>query len=140
MINFIEVSKAISHALRHEPWLYELELDQEGWVPMEQMLSALHSEKPDWESLQESDLHTMMARSEKQRYEIQDGKIRALYGHSVPGKVTKTSTAPPLDFDSSIGGSMPPAPTNLKGLNRISNDKYAAMGKEFKRFEKLQSM
>jgi len=24
------LSKAVSHALRHEPWLYELEQDEEG--------------------------------------------------------------------------------------------------------------
>ena len=32
-IDHRELSKTISHALRHEPWLYELELDDEGWTP-----------------------------------------------------------------------------------------------------------
>lgn len=30
-----ELSKEISYALRHAPWEYELEMDQEGWVPVE---------------------------------------------------------------------------------------------------------
>ena len=31
-MNVVELSRAVSHALRHQPWLYELELDDEGWV------------------------------------------------------------------------------------------------------------
>jgi len=30
-----ELSRIVSHALRHEPWVYELELDEEGWVQMD---------------------------------------------------------------------------------------------------------
>lgn len=29
------LSRLVSHALRHEPWIYELELDDEGWVPID---------------------------------------------------------------------------------------------------------
>lgn len=29
-----KVSKVVAHALRHEPWRYELELDEAGWVPV----------------------------------------------------------------------------------------------------------
>lgn len=38
------LSKTVSHALRHEPWLYELELDDEGWVAVSQLLESLRSE------------------------------------------------------------------------------------------------
>ncbi|SEE47265.1 RNA 2'-phosphotransferase [Jiangella alba] len=37
----IDLTREISHALRHEPWLYELELDDEGWVPVDQILAGL---------------------------------------------------------------------------------------------------
>ena len=37
-----ELSKEISYALRHAPWEYELEMNEEGWVPVEQLLDALH--------------------------------------------------------------------------------------------------
>ena len=29
-MNYIELSKEISYALRHDPWEYELELDENG--------------------------------------------------------------------------------------------------------------
>jgi putative RNA 2'-phosphotransferase len=90
-----ELSKVISHALRHEPWLYELELDDEGWVPIEELLSALRTEKPDWSAVSEADLAEMIARSDKKRHELRDGKIRALYGHSVADKLLKQPSEPP---------------------------------------------
>ena len=36
------LSKEISYALRHAPWEYELEMDEEGAVPVVQLLDALH--------------------------------------------------------------------------------------------------
>ena len=37
----------------------------------------------------------MIASASKQRHELADGRIRALYGHSIPGKLRKERTAPP---------------------------------------------
>jgi putative RNA 2'-phosphotransferase len=95
MKRYTDVSRAISHALRHEPWLYELELDDAGWVPVEALLAALRAEKPVWANLSEADLVQMMAEADKQRYEMRDGKFRALYGHSTPQKLWKEPAAPP---------------------------------------------
>ena len=36
------LSKEISYALRHAPWEYELEMDEEGAVYVIQLLDALH--------------------------------------------------------------------------------------------------
>ena len=33
--DWADLSEAVSHALRHEPWLYELELDDAGWAPVD---------------------------------------------------------------------------------------------------------
>jgi putative RNA 2'-phosphotransferase len=89
------LSRTVSHALRHEPWLYELELDSEGWVSIETLLIALQHETKRWKNLSESDLAQMIASSDKQRHEISNGRIRALYGHSVPEKLQKTEAVPP---------------------------------------------
>jgi putative RNA 2'-phosphotransferase len=89
------LSRAISQALRHEPWLYELELDEEGWSDVATLLVALRGENPQWSALLESDLATMIATASKARHEMRNGRIRALYGHSLPGKLTKTKAKPP---------------------------------------------
>ncbi len=95
MSNATDLSKTVSHALRHEPWLYELELDSEGWTPVESLLSALRKERSEWSELCADDLAHMMADSSKLRHEIRDDRIRAIYGHSVAGKLRKVPAIPP---------------------------------------------
>lgn len=90
-----DLSRVVSHALRHEPWLYELELDDAGWVSVDELLAAIRVEKPTWAGLSEADLARMIEQSEKKRHELYDGRIRALYGHSVPHKLSKEATQPP---------------------------------------------
>jgi putative RNA 2'-phosphotransferase len=89
------ISRTVSHALRHEPWLYELELDDNGWVEIEALLTALRQERKSWASLTEAGLAEMIAASSKKRFEMQDGRIRALYGHSTPQRLAKEPAAPP---------------------------------------------
>lgn len=55
MSNLEKMSKEISYALRHAPWEYELEMDEEGWVPVEQLLDALHRES-DWKNITQEDI------------------------------------------------------------------------------------
>jgi len=93
--DWVALSKTVSHALRHEPWLYELELDDEGWAALDSVLAALRDDRPAWAGVVESDLAQMIAVSAKQRFEIRDARIRALYGHSLPGQLRKTPAAPP---------------------------------------------
>ncbi len=94
-LDLIRLSKTISRALRHTPWLFELELDSEGWVSVEMLLSALRQRRIEWQSLAGSDLADLIAQSTKQRFEMRDGRIRALYGHSLPNKLLKLPASPP---------------------------------------------
>lgn len=89
------LSRAISHALRHAPERYGLEPDPEGWVPVSDLLQALRVRRREWRELTETDLSEMMARADKQRFEIQDGRIRALYGHSIPARIARVAARPP---------------------------------------------
>lgn len=74
MDRLTELSKGISYALRHAPWGYELEMDEEGWVPIEQLLDALHR-KNDWKSITQEDIKQMIDISEKKRHEIVVSRI-----------------------------------------------------------------
>jgi putative RNA 2'-phosphotransferase len=94
-INYTNVSKKISLILRHKPWLYELELDEEGWTDLDVLLQCLRDEGREWENLTRDDLLEMIRVSSKQRHEIKGDKIRALYGHSVAGKFAQVATNPP---------------------------------------------
>ncbi|MCX7921401.1 MAG: RNA 2'-phosphotransferase [Clostridia bacterium] len=93
-MDYQELSKEVSYALRHAPWEYELELDENGWVEIDQLLDSLRFSS-EWQHISEVDLNTMIAKSEKKRHEISNGKIRALYGHSIPHKIIKEAKEPP---------------------------------------------
>lgn len=89
-----DLSRTVAHALRHEPWLYELELDAAGWTSVEALLTAL-ARDPRWRDVTRATLDTMIQRASKQRYELVGDRIRALYGHSVAGRIQKTPGVPP---------------------------------------------
>ncbi|MGL4521862.1 MAG: RNA 2'-phosphotransferase [Bacilli bacterium] len=95
IINYFQLSKELSYALRHAPWKYELELDENGWVSVEHLLTTL-KENSKWESVTIEDLVHIIESSTKKRHELVDGKIRALYGHSVPKKIVKETSEPPV--------------------------------------------
>src|SRR5437879_12797523 len=92
--HLIRLSKTISHALRHAPGDYGLALDAEGWVEIDALLAALRRRLGNRRQIGLAEIETIMAESEKQRFEIRAGKIRAFYGHSTPTKIEKESVAP----------------------------------------------
>ncbi|MCL4116055.1 UNVERIFIED_CONTAM: hypothetical protein GTU68_003732 [Idotea baltica] len=94
MIDNNKLSKIISHALRHEPELYGLTLDNEGWVEINELLLSLQK-KRDWKDLCINDIETMINLSSKKRHELINGKIRAYYGHSTTQKIIKDKGIPP---------------------------------------------
>lgn len=93
-MDYIKLSKKMSYALRHAPWEYELEMDENGWVLINQVLYSLQEEKR-WKSINEKDIYHVVETSDKSRFEILDGKVRALYGHSIPDKILKDADEPP---------------------------------------------
>lgn len=64
-MDYERLSRTLAHALRHAPWLYELEVDGEGWAPLEQLLRALRRKRATWRDLDRRDLREMMRRSDR---------------------------------------------------------------------------
>ena len=89
----VKLSKTISHALRHEPQLYNLILDEAGWVYLDLLIDALRAKG--WNNLQLADILSIVEKAEKKRFQILDGRIRAYYGHSVEEKIVKQQQVPP---------------------------------------------
>ena len=94
-MDYTKLSKEISYALRHAPWEYELELDSEGFVHVEQIINAINESGNYDRPITISDLEHIIEISDKKRHEIQGDKIRALYGHSIPMHISKDVTIPP---------------------------------------------
>ncbi|MDB5131024.1 MAG: kptA [Mucilaginibacter sp.] len=94
--NLTGISKAISHALRHEPSSYGLTLDEDGYVRIEDLVNAL--KKKCWASLTYDDITKMVNDQQKIRHEIKGDKIRASYGHSVKEAIIKHVSNEPPDI------------------------------------------
>jgi putative RNA 2'-phosphotransferase len=90
-----QLSKTISHALRHEPQQYGIILDRDGWVEFETLKKGILKNNPDFEDFDLDTVMQILEQSDKKRFEIQGQKIRALYGHSIDEKVTYPEAIPP---------------------------------------------
>ncbi len=82
---YMKLSKFLSFVLRHHPEQYNLELDEEGFVLLSDLMEALKNTRHSWAEI--SDIEKLISEGEKKRFEIEGGKIRALYGHSVKVKI-----------------------------------------------------
>ena len=89
------LSKTVAHALRHEPWLYALELDADGFVGVDELIDAVRASGAPWRDLQRADVERMVEASPKNRYQLAGDRIRARYGHSTPGRVALPPATPP---------------------------------------------
>ena len=91
-----ELSKAISHALRHKPEEYGIKLNKDGWVKLEILIEALKAKSNTFTNLNENDVRSMIERSIKKRHEIKARSIRAIYGHSADVEIEYLEKDPPL--------------------------------------------
>lgn len=87
-----DISRTLSHALRHDPGSYGLTLDAEGWVSLDDMVAAFHRRS---RRVSRADIEQAVSSASKQRHEIRDGRIRAVYGHSVATRIEHTPATPP---------------------------------------------
>lgn len=77
----------MSYALRHRPAEFGIELDEEGWTNLEGF-----AQKMDTTVLI---VEQVVAQDNKQRYTIENGRIRAAQGHTVPVKIKYATPTPP---------------------------------------------
>lgn len=82
------VSKQLSYLLRHKKGY----TDAHGWVELDVVLKTLRQSYPD---LVLADIYTIVEHDKKQRYKIEDQRIRANQGHSTGVQVELTRKQPP---------------------------------------------
>jgi len=83
---YIKISKFLSYILRHHPEKYELTLDEKGYTNLERILNIL-DDRFQSRKISIDTLRDMIKNSDKKRFEIKNGKIRAYYGHSLDKKI-----------------------------------------------------
>ncbi|MFD1175395.1 RNA 2'-phosphotransferase [Paenibacillus puldeungensis] len=115
------LSKLMSKVLRHTPEEFNLILDPEdGSCSIDSLLEALQAQ-PQWPTTSLEDVEQVVRNSDKQRFEIKDGRIRTRYGHS-HDKVQYTPGEPPAVLYHG---------TNRKALPSIEKEGLRPMGRQY---------
>lgn len=86
-VNDKTLSHRLSYLLRHAPQDAGLVLQTGGWVPVAELLAAL--------GVSLTQLERVVAESDKQRFSLSGGRIRANQGHSVPVELELAAQLPP---------------------------------------------
>ena len=86
-MDYIKLSKEISYVLRHNPNKYNLNMDENGYVLIAELLNGLNNSKQFKELITLNDLKEVIKVCDKERFKIDDDKIKALYGHNISLKI-----------------------------------------------------
>lgn len=89
------ISKKMSYALRHNPDKYGIKLDEYGYTDLNHFIDAMNRVHHFEPALTREKIEEVISNSSKQRFEIRNGKICALYGHSIPGIIKHREAIPP---------------------------------------------
>lgn len=127
----VKLSKFLALILRHQPERFALDLDDEGWASLSEVMEILHglpnfrwATRADVMSVvaggtgdgsTEADAHADRGRSGrrsvaevgKRRFEVQESRIRARYGHSLARPIRyEPCTPPPLLYHGTSPGAL----------------------------------
>lgn len=94
-VNYVSLSKAMSKALRHRPERIGITLAADGSVDLGELIGALNRRGGWPRELDERDIVHVVEHGSKNRFAIEDGRIRARYGHSIPLHVEHQPATPP---------------------------------------------
>lgn len=89
-----EISKFLSYVLRHEPEAIGLELDDNGWADVDELLAKAQAAGRGFDR---ATLEQVVATSDKKRFTLSDDgtRIRAAQGHSVEVDLAIAPMVPP---------------------------------------------
>ncbi|AJC57180.1 RNA 2'-phosphotransferase [Streptomyces sp. 769] len=88
----VRISKYLAKHLRHEPQRIGIVLDAQGWVQVAALLDAAARHGFPFSR---AELEAVVADNDKQRYTLENGRIRANQGHSVRVDLGLPPAVPP---------------------------------------------
>ncbi|WP_167199671.1 RNA 2'-phosphotransferase [Paenibacillus sp. BK720] len=115
------LSKLMTKILRHTPEPFGVSLDPEdGSCGITVLIEAIQAQ-PKWTGITIEDIEQVVRNSEKQRFAIENGRIRARYGHS-HDRVQYTAGEPPAVLYHG---------TNRKALPSILGEGLHSMSRQY---------
>jgi putative RNA 2'-phosphotransferase len=91
------LSKFLALILRHQPERFALRLDEEGWASLAEVMEILHG-LPNFRWATRADVMEIAEQGTgggRRRFEVEEGRIRARYGHSLAQPVVYEPCVPP---------------------------------------------
>ena len=92
MVDRRRISKLLSLILRHRPDEFGLNIDEYGFIPLDEVVEVVQER---YDEATEEAVRELVSDSRQHRFEIVDERIRALYGHSFFVEMDGESMAPP---------------------------------------------
>jgi putative RNA 2'-phosphotransferase len=86
------ISRFLSYLLRHRPQEYPIAFDRHGFAPWGEVVDTVRER---FREVTEEQMCAVITGSDKQRFELKDGKVRATYGHSFPVDLGLEPVEPP---------------------------------------------
>jgi putative RNA 2'-phosphotransferase len=77
------LGRMMAGVLRHFPEKFNLEMDEMGWIDLMQFITALKHRRPEYHWLRQHHILAIVKSDPKGRYQLEEDKIRATYGHSL---------------------------------------------------------
>ncbi len=84
----ISLSKLMAAVLRHIPHEAGVVPDSGGWVDIDRLVEGIRKRWPKYSWVRKEHVEAVALLDSKGRYEVQDNKIRARYGHSYKVSIT----------------------------------------------------
>ncbi len=92
MVPLESLSRFLSFLLRHRPRDYPLSFDRQGFVSWTELMGTVQARFPE---VAEGEILGVITGSDKKRFEMREGKVRATYGHSFAVDLGVESIEPP---------------------------------------------
>ena len=89
------ISRFLSYLLRHRPKEYPLAFDSRGFASWSDVVEVVQQRFPD---VAEEEIRAVIEGSDKKRFELKEGRIRATYGHSFPVDLGLEPVEPPAEL------------------------------------------
>lgn len=126
-----ELSKVLSLILRHQPEEHGILVEENGWVLINDLVSYVQQKVPGFEDLVASDVENLVFEASKKRHEIENGKIRALTGHSINVDIAYSAEKPPSQLFHA---------TSSKYVEKIKSEGLKKMSRNYVHLSNNQSV
>jgi putative RNA 2'-phosphotransferase len=87
--------RTLAFLLRHGGPAHGVAVDAEGWAELAAVVRALGSKSRPFRGLRKGQIEELVRGQELERFELRRERIRALYGHTLPGVVAASPAAAP---------------------------------------------